>query len=97
MELGLALYIVSKRGRQVIFGQTGLLFANRQWGLAGNNQANEQKISLPIAYSTTQFFATVTDYGMAGKAYGINVSATNSFIVYAPVTPFSVFYFSLGY
>lgn len=69
----------------------------KQWGLAGNNQANEQKISLPIAYSTTQFFATVIDYGMAGKAYGINDSATDSFIVYAPVTPFSVFYFSLGY
>lgn len=70
---------------------------SKQWGLAGNNQANEQKISLPIAYSTTQFFATVIDYGMAGKAYGINDSATDSFIVYAPVTPFSVFYFSLGY
>ena len=31
IELGLALRIVSKRGRQVMFGQTGLLFANRQW------------------------------------------------------------------
>lgn len=74
-----------------------LLSVSKQWGLSGNNQANEQTISLPIAYSTTQFFATVIDYGMAGKAYGINDSATNSFIVYAPVTPFSVFYFSLGY
>lgn len=47
MELGLALYIVSKRGRQVIFGQTGLLFANRQWGsYTGKNRY----IAYPIAF-----------------------------------------------
>lgn len=50
MELGLALYIVSKRGRQVIFGQTGLLFANRQWGSnILNLNGRTQEITLPLS------------------------------------------------
>ena len=38
IEPGLVLRIVSKRGRTVMFGQTGLLFANRQWGLLAEEQ-----------------------------------------------------------
>ena len=50
IELGLALFIVSKRGRQVIFGQTGLLFANRQWVSTNTPGGNATSVSLPIAY-----------------------------------------------
>lgn len=51
IELGLALRIVSKRGRQVMFGQTGLLFANRQWV----KETTDEVITLPIAFSKIKF------------------------------------------
>jgi hypothetical protein len=47
IEPGLALRIVSKRGRMVVFGQTGLLFANRQWGYVKSTNSNT-RIYLPI-------------------------------------------------
>lgn len=50
IEPSLALYIVSKRGHPVGFGQTGLLFANRQWGATGKAMEN---ITFPIAFSST--------------------------------------------
>ena len=52
IELGLALRIVSKRGRQVMFGQTGLLFANRQWVYDTQNSdtlKGEYTINIPIS------------------------------------------------
>lgn len=52
IEPGLVLRIVSKRGRTVMFGQTGLLFANRQWGSQDNGKTS---CILPIAFSAQKF------------------------------------------
>lgn len=51
IEPGLVLRIVSKRGRTVMFGQTGLLFANRQWGEVGCNKY----ISLPVSATILRY------------------------------------------
>ena len=48
IEPSLALYIVSKRGHPVGFGQTGLLFANRQWGMISLMNGKGEMI-LPIS------------------------------------------------
>lgn len=51
IEPGLVLRIVSKRGRTVMFGQTGLLFANRQWIKATEGET----ITLPVSFNKSKF------------------------------------------
>lgn len=74
----------------------GQHYANKQWGLAVNQQTNVEEILLPTSYSNAQFFAVAIDYGMEGKAYGVGNFDIKSFSVHAPTTPFSVFYLSIG-
>lgn len=65
IELGLALRIVSKRGRQVMFGQTGLLFANRQWGIVSVATGNEQgthNASRVLPLTASEFLQGVATY-----------------------------------
>ena len=63
IELGLALRIVSKRGRQVMFGQTGLLFANRQWVYAAEGNAPYRTASFPIAFPNGVFICVANICG----------------------------------
>ena len=53
IEPGLVLRIVSKRGRTVMFGQTGLLFANRQWG-----DSTHGWVSFPIMFTSYRLIIT---------------------------------------
>lgn len=48
IEPGLVLRIVSKRGRTVMFGQTGLLFANRQWGAMTEETRTSFNVNLNV-------------------------------------------------
>lgn len=38
-----------------MFGQTGLLFANRQWGLSGANGDGYGVITFPLTFSNTNY------------------------------------------
>lgn len=72
-----------------------LSISNPQWGKVIDSNNNTTIVSLPVAYKTEHFFATAVDWGQSGKAYGIAVTAS-TLSVMAPVTPFSVFYLSVG-
>ena len=67
-----------------------------QWGLIIDRKNTEEYISLPLAYSNQQFFSTVIDWGAPNKAYGVKNLSTTSFTVSAPVTPFSIYFVSVG-
>lgn len=56
IEPGLVLRIVSKRGRTVMFGQTGLLFANRQWV---TQHINSKKVTLSYPLQFGQVLVTI--------------------------------------
>lgn len=68
-----------------------------QWGLSRENSGGDATVLLPISYSNQHLFATAIDWGAPGKAYGIGEMTNNSFKVFAPSPPFSVYYFSIGY
>lgn len=72
------------------------LLVSRQWGLIMDRKNTEESISLPLAYSNKQVFSTVIDWGAPNKAYGVANLSTTSFTVVAPVTPFSVYFVSVG-
>lgn len=61
IETGLALRIVSKRGQTVMFGQTGLLFANRQWGSATiSTESNFVYFNYPVTFAIQALSAVLT-------------------------------------
>ena len=61
IEPGLALRIVSKRGQTVMFGQTGLLFANRQWGnLTISSSLNFGYFNYPLLFPNKSVCAVLT-------------------------------------
>ena len=74
----------------------GFLLDTEQWGLITNRNNAEEYISLPLTYSNKQVFSTVIDWGAPNKAYGVGNLSTTSFTVSAPVTPFSIYFFSVG-
>lgn len=80
----------------LIFMGIGWQFAFEQWGLIMDRKNTEESISLPLAYSNKQVFSTVIDWGAPNKAYGVANLSTTSFTVVAPVTPFSVYFVSVG-
>ena len=64
IEPGLALRIVSKRGQTVMFGQTGLLFANRQWGISLTDEYGHAWVIFPISFSWDQPIVIPVHYGV---------------------------------
>ena len=80
IEPGLALYIVSKRGHPVRFGQTGLLFANRQWGTfsLGSAAAASETITLPISVSS---FLTGWTSVVATEQIGVKLATSTTIII----------------
>lgn len=80
IETGLALRIVSKRGQTVMFGQTGLLFANRQWITLNFNEQAVVTVVPPIAY-TKCLAGIISDTGSARINYGFHASVLQA---YAP-------------
>lgn len=85
IEPSLALYIVSKRGHPVGFGQTGLLFTNRQWVTENKTMSNDEGayVMLPLTFPTKCVTALLSDtYGrlsnssaMANQTEGAKVNA----------------------
>lgn len=71
IEPSLALYIVSKRGHPVGFGQTGLLFANRQWGTIVL-YSGTGKIILPI--SAKVYVIVLQHYGSTPQYNGVDIT-----------------------
>ena len=49
----------------IIFGDTGLLFAYKQWGYATNCNASSQRVRLPISFlsNNASLAVAITDYG----------------------------------
>ena len=76
IEPGLALRIVSKRGRMVVFGQTGLLFANRQWGIT--NAVNGEFYTYLITFSSVPIVVATHD-GQVTQAIRIYDKKTTGF------------------
>lgn len=81
IELGLALRIVSKRGRQVMFGQTGLLFANRQWVLYADvkQTGEEHTVYFPITFLNATLTA-VDSVDTPNAFYRTSKITTNSLV-----------------
>ena len=87
-------YLIDTNG-YICFGSFfgGLII---QWGLIKNRNNTVESISLPLAYSNKQVFLTAVDWGAPNKAYGVENLSTTSFTVIAPVTPFSIYFVSVG-
>ena len=84
IEPGLVLRIVSKRGRTVMFGQTGLLFANRQWGRCMSETFN----GYPIAFNTGPIvigmhYGTQTDVNVVASSALGSSGLLNCYFVHA--------------
>ena len=73
IEPGLVLRIVSKRGRTVMFGQTGLLFANRQWVFS----AQENTFNTVPLSGFTKIFETAIHKTGATATYVTSMRDTN--------------------
>ena len=67
-----------------------------QWGLSQENEITQAKVYLPITYSNKQLCAIAIDWGASGKAYGVKNLDTTTFTVIAPISPFSVYWISVG-
>ena len=97
IELGLALRIVSKRGRQVMFGQTGLLFANRQWGSA----TEETKTSFDVKLNITMTVICAIPYDISNKAssacYLCHINSTATSLTFgANTVPYGYGWIAIG-
>ena len=87
IEPGLVLRIVSKRGRTVMFGQTGLLFANRQWGTA----TESTKTSFDVKLNIKMTVICAIPYDISSKAssacYLCYINSTATSLTFGANTP----------
>lgn len=69
----------------IIFGDTGLLFAYKQWGDLGNNKNNNSEVTLPITFASALYVVVIVDTAANGYplSYGVYQLSSKSFYAYA--------------